>query len=137
MSSVPFFRERSFILLWETRVQSSSILVSVRRIFPPLVLLFTLTAPAPAFQEAQADSVAKKQDAFFAGNVLEFTSEKVTISRVVLGKTQKRAFRITPDTKVEGELRMKVRVTVRYETADDGDVALQIIVRAAQQPKQK
>jgi hypothetical protein len=111
--------------------------MTVRRILPPLMLLLALAAPAPALQEAQADSVPKKTDAFFAGNVLEFTSEKVTISRVVLGKTQKRAFRITPDTKVEGELRMKVRVTVRYETADDGDVALQIIVRAAQQPKQK
>jgi hypothetical protein len=32
---------------------------------------------------------------------------------------------------------MKVRVTVRYETDEDGDVALQIIVRATQQPKQK
>ncbi|MGD1098617.1 MAG: hypothetical protein ABSB35_42400 [Bryobacteraceae bacterium] len=108
----------------------------MRRILPPLVFLLALTAPVPAAQEPQTDSV-KKPDAFFAGNVLEYTSEKVTISRVVLGKTQKRAFRITPDTKVEGDLRMKVRVTVRYETADDGDVALQIIVRAAQQPKQK
>jgi len=108
----------------------------VRRIPPPLVFLLALTAPVPAAQEPQTYSV-KKPDAFFAGNVLEYTSEKVTISRVVLGKTQKRAFRITPDTKVEGDLRMKVRVTVRYETADDGDVALQIIVRAAQQPKQK
>jgi len=84
---------------------------------------------AAAFQEAQPDANAQKQDTFFAGNVLDFTTEKITISRTVLGKTQKRVFRITPDTKVEGKLRAKVRVTVGYVTDENGDVAMQIVVR--------
>lgn len=103
----------------------------MRPILCPIVFLLALNVHARAAQEVQSDSVPKKPDAFFAGNVVDVTFERVTISRVVLGKTQRRVFRITPDTKVEGDLRMKVRVTVRYETTEDGDVALQIVVRAA------
>jgi hypothetical protein len=103
----------------------------VRPILCPIVFLLALNVHARAAQEVQSDSVPKKPDAFFAGNVVDVTFERVTISRVVLGNAQRRVFRITPDTKVEGDLRMKVRVTVRYEPKEDGDVALQIIVRSS------
>jgi hypothetical protein len=112
--------------------------MTVRRIIPPLVLCLVLAGiprQSAAFQEPQPDATAPKADTFFAGNVLEFTSERITISRTVLGKTQKRDFRITPDTKVEGKLRAKVRVTVEYVTDDSGDVAMQIIVRTSQKQK--
>jgi hypothetical protein len=78
-----------------------------------------------------------KPDTFFAGTVLEFTPEKITVSRVVLGKTEKRVFRITPDTKCEGKLKAKVRVTVRYISGDDGETAELIIVRSSQQKKKQ
>ena len=87
--------------------------------------------------QAQADPAPKKSDTFFSGTVEDSTAMQITVSRVVLGKTQKRAFRITPDTKVEGKLRAKVRVTVRYVEDDDGDIATLIIVRPQAQPKQK
>ena len=49
---------------------------------------------------------------------------------------EKRTFRVTPDTKVEGKLRMKVRVTVRYTSGDDEeDVATLIVVRTSQPKK--
>jgi hypothetical protein len=73
-----------------------------------------------------------KPETFFAGTVIEFTTEEITVSRVVLGKTEKRAFRITPDTKYEGKLKAKVRVTVRYVTTADGETAELIIVRSQQ-----
>ena len=46
------------------------------------------------------------------------------MSRELSGKTENRNFRITRDTKVEGKLKMKVRVTVRYVTDDTGDTAM-------------
>jgi hypothetical protein len=53
------------------------------------------------------------------------------VSRAVLGKTEKREFKLTADTKVEGKLRTKVRVTVRYESGESGDTATLIVVRQA------
>jgi hypothetical protein len=76
-----------------------------------------------------------KPETFFAGTVMESTAEKITVSRVVLGKTEKRTFRVTPDTKFEGKVKSKVRVTVRYVTGDDGDTAELVVVRTAQQKK--
>jgi len=78
-----------------------------------------------------------KPETFFSGTVVEFTAERVTVSRVVLGKTEKRIFRITPDTKCEGKLKAKVRVTVRYSATEDGETAELIIIRAQEKKKQQ
>jgi len=76
-----------------------------------------------------------KPDTFFAGIVTEFTPERITVSRVNLGKTEKRVFRVTSDTKCEGKLKTKVRVTVKYVAADDGETAELIIVRSQQKKR--
>jgi hypothetical protein len=64
---------------------------------------------------------------------------------VVSGKTENRSFKLTAQTKIEtaagakwdsGRLRVKQRVTVRYITNEDGDVATLIVVRITQ-TKQK
>jgi hypothetical protein len=73
---------------------------------------------------------AKKADAFFAGTVVESTAEKITVTRTVLGKPENRSFVVTAETKVEGRLRARVRVTVRYISDDDGDTATLIVVRS-------
>jgi len=74
-----------------------------------------------------------KKDTFFTGTVIESTREKITVSRKNLGKSEKRSFRLTPETKCQGELKVKVQVTVRYVTTEDGETAELIIVRS--QPK--
>lgn len=79
--------------------------------------------PAPAPQ--------KKSDNY-AGTVVEFTPEKVVVAKT----KESRTFRITPDTKIEGKLKAKVRVTVRYTSEDDGFTATRIIVRTTT-PKPK
>jgi hypothetical protein len=56
----------------------------------------------------------------------------VTVSRNHLGKNESRSFLITQETKVEGRIRVNARVTVRFRAADEGDVALHIIVRGTQ-----
>lgn len=79
------------------------------------------------------ETPAQPQDQFFSGVIESLSADKVTVNRTVLGKTsERRTFLITPETRVEGRPRVKVRVTVRYATGDDGDRALHMIVRPAQ-----
>ena len=100
-------------------------------------MLLAAYRPASAHaQDPEKKTEEPKPETFFAGTVVETTAVKLIVSRVVLGKTEKREFRVTPDTKCEGKLRAKVRVTVRYSTTDDGDIAELIIVRATQPKKQ-
>jgi hypothetical protein len=107
----------------------------VQPIVPGLVVCLLASGSAISARPQAANT--KKTDTFFAGTVLDTTTEKIVVSRVVLGKTEKRQFRLTSDTKVEGRLRARVRVTVRYITDEDGDTATLIIVRTAQQLKPK
>ena len=78
---------------------------------------------------ADETSTSKAADTFFAGTVSQFTSETIMVGRTVRGKAESRTFSLTPRTKVEGKLALKVRVTVRYITDDDGDTATLIVVR--------
>ena len=66
----------------------------------------------------------------FAGPVVELTAAKITVSRTTLGKTEKRTFQITKETRIEGKLKVKAKVTVGFITTDDGDIARLIVVRA-------
>jgi hypothetical protein len=86
----------------------------------------------------------KPANTFFAGALSECSAEKISVSRVVSGKTENRTFKLTAQTKIEtaagakwdsGKLRVKQRVTVRYTTGDDGDVATLIVVRITQTKK--
>jgi hypothetical protein len=120
------------------------------------VPLFLLTAIAvllladagwemPArLRTAAMTAAAAQQDArleFFSGYVVEVAEGAIVVTRSDLGNaSEKREFKITAATKVEGKLRPKVRVTVGYLENDDGaQVAQQIIVRErdGQTPKKK
>lgn len=72
-----------------------------------------------------------KYDQTFSGPVVELTATKITVSRSILGKpAEKRSFLLQSDTRIEGKLRMHVKVTVGYISTDDGDVARLVVVRA-------
>jgi hypothetical protein len=86
--------------------------------------LLACTAAAPLVGDETATT--KATDTYFAGTVTELTSETM-----VVGKAENRTFQLTPQTKTEGKLAVKVRVTVRYITDDDGDTATLIVVRGA------
>ena len=67
----------------------------------------------------------------FSGSIVEFSNAKVTVSRSILGKpAEKHTFVINPDTRIEGKLRVRVRVTVGFVSGDGGDVARLIVVRS-------
>lgn len=80
-----------------------------------------------------------KYDQTFSGPIIEFTATKITVSRSILGKpAEKRSFLIKSDTRIEGKLRVHVKVTVGYVTTDEGDVARLVVVRTSQkQPEKK
>ncbi len=75
-------------------------------------------APPPAPARAQ----------FFAGTVTELDEQHVTISRALVGRApEARTFAINGKTKVNKlALKVKARVTVRYQHLSQGDVALEI-----------
>jgi hypothetical protein len=79
-----------------------------------------------------------KYDQTFSGSIVELTATKITVSRSILGKpAEKRTFWIKSDSRIEGKLRVRARVTVGYVTSDDGDVARLVVVRTSQKPPDK
>ena len=80
---------------------------------------------------ADETGASKSADTFFAGTVSQSTPDTNMVGRTVRGKAESRTFRLTPQTKIEGKLALKVRVTVRYITDDDGDTATLIVVRGS------
>jgi hypothetical protein len=93
--------------------------------------------PDPPRNEATSEP---KYDETFSGPIVEVSATKITVSRSILGKpAEKRTFSIKPDTRIEGKLRVRAKVTVGFVTTDDGeDVARLVVVRTAQkQPDKK
>ena len=89
-------------------------------------------------QGSEGTKTEPKYDDTFSGPIVEISTERITVSRSILGKpAEKRSFWIKPDTRVEGKLRMKAKVTVGFVTTDEGDVARLIVVRTAQKPSQE
>ena len=79
-----------------------------------------------------------KYDHTFSGPIIEVTATQITVSRSILGKpAEKHRFLIQSDTRVEGKLRVKAKVTVGYVTTDDGDVARLVVVRTSQKQSEK
>lgn len=97
-----------------------------------LVLSVCLSSPlgitALAAQENPPASEPSYE--FFSGNVVEASDTKITVTRTVLGHSENRDFQINPDTKIEGKLKPKARVTVGFKSSEQGDVAVRIIVRS-------
>jgi hypothetical protein len=98
-----------------------------------------LAAGAQEGELAKPDSpkADPKYDGTFSGSIVELAATKITVSRSILGKpAERRTFLITPDTRIEGKLHLKLKVTVGFVTSDDGpDVARLIVVR--QKPPDK
>ncbi len=68
---------------------------------------------------------------FFSGTVVTFNSNQITVYRKGVGKdtAATRTFDITPATKIEGSLRPKARVTVRFMPTEGTAAAVHIIAR--------
>ena len=96
-------------------------------------LLFFSPVPSIPVKAQGAAPAEQPRTEFFSGLVTAFTGEQITVFKTVLGKnSETRTFVISPETRIEGKLRLKTRVTVRYARAEEGDRAIHIIVRPSQ-----
>jgi hypothetical protein len=90
------------------------------------------SAVAILAQAPQNPPVPAPRPQFFAGTVTELDAQHITVSRTLIGRSpEKRTFLIGPRTKMSKSLRVKSRVTVRYEHLPEGDVALEIQLHPA------
>lgn len=109
-----------------------------RAIQVSLVVLLTLAA-GPA--RADPKSPQAKTDAnffFMSGVVTELQDNHITITRTPSGKAaEKHTFVTTPETTIEGKLKLKARVTVGYSKGETEDTAVRIIVRPPSTPPAK
>ena len=95
-----------------------------------LLLLWPLSSiPTRAQDDTRQE---QSHSEFFSGVVTELSPDRIIVLKTVLGKnSDTRTFVITADTRVEGKLRVKARVTVRYTHEEDSNRALHIIVRTS------
>lgn len=99
-----------------------------------LLLLIVLTCAFSAVCMAAQDD----EDNYFTGNVVETAPDHLKVSRVLQGKTEEHVFRMTAATKIEqGRIRLRERVTVRFVSGDDGDIAILVIVRPTSTQQRK
>lgn len=109
--------------------------------WPILAVLLALGfAPAAIYSHPQDLPPATQEEpsnTFFSGVIAAMPEGKIVVSRTALGKNDTRTFIVAPETKVEGKLKSRARVTVRFRTGDDGDVATHIIVRPSPQQSTK
>lgn len=99
-------------------------------------LLLSLLVLIPAGLRSQEPGAAGPKAAvpagrIFSGTVTQLTDQSLTVVRRLAGQQPvTREFARDDKTTVEGKLRVKSRVTVRYKALDDsGFVAVHIIVR--------
>jgi hypothetical protein len=111
----------------------------MRRFLSVFILAFLTSNPMSGQQDEKQTAPQTAEETtyeFFSGIVLQLPEGRLTVSRAVLGKpAENRSFLIKADTKVEGKLKLKARVTVGFKSSDDGDVAVRIIVRPPQTKK--
>jgi hypothetical protein len=115
-----------------------TILETVTRLRRALVLaipLIALSVPARLCAQAapQTPPAPKAAPAanIFSGTITELTDDSITVVRKVIGREAvTRSFTRDAQTTVEGTLRLKARVAVRFRPVEDGTfAAVHIIVR--------
>lgn len=92
----------------------------------PLAALPALQDPTPV----PAKKVAAANDKF-SGTVTELSPDSLTVVRTVPARDAEiRKFALDGQTKVEGKLHLKARVTVQFQAGEEGQFrAVHIIVR--------
>jgi len=96
-------------------------------------LLLLSPVPTASVKAQNVPSGDQHKSDFFSGVVTTLESGKIAVLKTGVGKaSDTRTFLITPETRVEGKLRLKARVTVRYTQDGDNMRALHIIVRPLQ-----
>ena len=98
-----------------------------------LLAVLAISAPNSSSPAHAAESTpeTKPKDKFFTGSVTAVDTESITVNRIVLGKNSStKTFLVDADTRFEGgQPQIRSQVTVRYVTTDDGERAMNVILR--------
>ena len=95
-----------------------------------ILTLSTPILPLVVHAQDQGNGQAEPNYEFFSGTISELPGGRIGVTRTVVGKpSENRNFLIDSETKIEGKLKMKARVTVGFKPTPDGDLAVRIIVR--------
>lgn len=102
------------------------------------VLLLALASHSTALLAFEQDPPAEAPSEFVSGIVVDLPAGKLVVNRALVGQApEHHTFTLTPETKVEGKLRVQARVTVGYKTTESGEtVAVRVIVRPPSDRKQ-
>jgi len=95
-----------------------------------LAVVLALWGGCAAAQDQSNAAVAQQND-FFSGTIVFSSANEITVDRKGLGKdtAATRTFTIDGKTKIEGTLKTKAHVTVRFVADESGTRAIHIIVR--------
>ena len=88
-------------------------------------------AASPGYAQGPVPKAAEPASHdFFSGAITALNPDSITVIRKGLGKDSvTRTFVVDSATTIEGRLRVKAKVTVRFAPSDNGDRAVHIIVR--------
>ena len=95
-----------------------------------MLLVSVLVVPKTGAQDSSS-APGTPAGEFFSGYVVAFQSTEITVSRKALGQgaAAVKTFAIDSNTKMEGTLKIKAQVTVRFINGEGTPRALHIIVR--------
>ena len=94
------------------------------------LLLPCLSAQVLDRRVLQPVSAQKPKSQFFAGVVTGLSPGLVVVSRTIPGRSpERRTFLVNKGTKMPRGLRLRSRVTVRFQRLIEGDIALEIQLR--------
>src|SRR5690242_8334201 len=87
------------------------------------LLLLALACQTSALHAAdEQETPAEAPSDFVSGTVVEIPQGKLVVNRAVIGKPpENHTFTVTPETKIEGRLRVNARVTVGFKNTEDGE----------------
>jgi hypothetical protein len=96
-----------------------------------LAVVIGVCARSAYSQEQVPEPSEEAQYEFVSGTIADLPPGKIVVNRAVIGKPAEMwTFIITPETKIEGKLKTRLRVTVGFKTSDGGEpIAMRIIVR--------
>lgn len=104
--------------------------LSVARLTLAVCLWGIAAAPLQMAAQTIGPAPAPAKPQFFGGTVTQLDASHITISRTPPGKaTEHRTFLITSKTRMTKSVKLRSRVTVRYQHSADGDVALEVRLR--------
>ncbi|MGA8030249.1 MAG: hypothetical protein WB992_24160 [Bryobacteraceae bacterium] len=110
----------------------------VSRLFAALVLWSVAPILAQTVENSNPPQQSATRRQFFAGTVTALDDQHITVSRTLVGRApEARTFIVNTGTKLnKAALKVKSRVTVRYQHLPEGDVALEIQIHpAARSPR--